>query len=72
MAVEILAPEAVPALLTPLSASLVHANLLHVGFNLMMLVFCGRFVEAAIGGRGFLVLYGVGAYVAALAARPSA
>lgn len=60
------APEAVPAVLTPLSGSLVHANLLHVGFNLLMLVFCGRFVEAAIGARGFIVLYVVGAYVAAL------
>lgn len=60
-------PFAVPALLTPLSATLVHANFLHVAFNLLMLGFCGRFVEAAVGWRGFLGLYVVGAYAAAFA-----
>lgn len=60
-------PYAVPALLTPLTATLVHANLLHIAFNMMMLGFCGRFVEAPLGSRGLLVLYGVGAYAAALA-----
>lgn len=57
----------VPLILTPLSAALLHANLLHVGFNLLMLVFCGRFVEQAIGGWLLAVLYVVSAYVAALA-----
>ncbi|MBU3076392.1 rhomboid family intramembrane serine protease [Sphingomonas quercus] len=60
-------PYAVPALLTPLTATLVHANLLHIAFNMMMLGFCGRYVEAPLGSRGLLVLYGVGAYGAALA-----
>lgn len=57
----------VPLVLTPLSATLLHANLLHVGFNLLMLVFCGRFVEQAIGGRLLALLYVVSAYVGALA-----
>ena len=57
---------AVPVWLTPLSALFLHAGLLHLGFNLLMLAFCGRFVEVALGWRGVLVLYGVGAYAAAL------
>lgn len=60
-------PYAVPAILTPLTATLVHANLLHVVFNMLMLGFCGRFVEAALGARGLLVLYVLGAYAAAFA-----
>ena len=59
-------PFAVLAILTPLTATLVHANLLHIAFNMLMLGFCGRFVEAALGPRGLLLLYGVGAYGAAL------
>lgn len=55
----------VPAWLTPLSATLVHGGLMHILFNMVMLGFCGRFVEAALGWRGFLVLYLVGAYAAA-------
>lgn len=58
---------AIPLFLTPLGAALIHANLLHVGFNLLMLVFCGRFVEHAVGGRLLALLYVAGAYVAALA-----
>ncbi len=60
-------PFAMPAILTPLTATLVHANVLHVAFNMLMLGFCGRFVEAALGPRGLLLLYGLGAYGAALA-----
>lgn len=60
-------PYAVPAILTPLTATLVHANFLHLGFNMLMLGFCGRFVEAPLGPRGLLILYGVGAYAAAAA-----
>jgi membrane associated rhomboid family serine protease len=66
---------AVPVWLTPLSATLVHAGLLHVGLNLVMFVFVGRFVESVIGGGPSLVLYLVGAYAAAVAqyaAGPSA
>jgi membrane associated rhomboid family serine protease len=57
---------AVPVWLTPLTALLLHAGLLHLGFNLLMLGFCGRYVEVAVGVRGVVILYVVGAYVAAL------
>ena len=57
---------AVPVWLTPVSALFLHAGLLHLGFNLLMLAFCGRFVEVALGWRGVLALYLVGAYAAAL------
>ena len=60
-------PGALPVWLTPLSATLVHAGLLHLAFNLVMFVFCGRFVESVIGGGPSVVLYVVGAYAAALA-----
>jgi len=55
-----------PAILTPLSATLLHADAMHIAFNMLLLFFCGRFVEQALGGRGLLILYGVGAYAAAL------
>lgn len=60
-------PGGFPVWLTPLSATLLHAGLLHLGFNLLMFVFCGRFVESVIGGLPSVVLYIVGAYAAALA-----
>jgi membrane associated rhomboid family serine protease len=58
---------AVPALLTPLSATLVHAGLLHLAFNLLMLVWCGSAVERVLGRNALLLLYLVGAYVSAAA-----
>lgn len=54
-----------PLWITPLTATLVHGGLVHIGFNLLMLLFCGRAVETIIGGRSFLILYIVGAYAAA-------
>jgi membrane associated rhomboid family serine protease len=56
-----------PVLLTPLTAALVHADLLHLGFNMLMLFFCGKFVESAIGPRLMLLLYVLGAFAAAFA-----
>lgn len=56
---------AVPMWLTPLSATLLHGGWLHVGFNMLTLLFCGRQVEQAIGPRLLMLLYGVGAYAAA-------
>lgn len=56
-----------PFWLTPLTATLLHGGLLHLGFNMMMLLFCGRAVEAIVGLRGLIVLYLVSAYVAAAA-----
>ena len=58
---------AMPAFLTPLSATLVHAGLFHVAFNLLMLVWCGSAVERALGRGALLLLYVVGAYTAAIA-----
>jgi membrane associated rhomboid family serine protease len=60
-------PQPVPALLTPLTATLVHSGFAHLFFNLFMLLFCGRSVEPVLGGRGIAILYLVGAYAAAAA-----
>ena len=57
---------ALPVWLTPLSATLVHAGPLHLLFNMLMLGFCGRYVEVSLGPVGLVVLYVVGAYAAAL------
>jgi len=56
-----------PLALTPLTATLVHAGLIHLGFNLLILLFCGRAVETILGGRGLAILYVAGAYAAAAA-----
>jgi len=58
---------AVPAILTPLSSTLVHGGLLHLAFNLLMLVWCGTQVERVLGRSALLLLYGIGAYAAAAA-----
>lgn len=58
---------AAPVFLTPLTATLVHANLVHLGFNMLILVWCGSLVERTIGATGLIVLYVVGAYAAATA-----
>lgn len=65
---------AVPVWLTPLSCTLVHAGWLHIAFNLLMLVFCGRQVEQVLQKGAVLLLYVAGAYGAAFlqwAAGPS-
>lgn len=58
---------AVPMWLTPLSATFIHANWMHLGFNMLMLVFCGRHVEHVIGKWLTLGLYVAGAYASAAA-----
>jgi membrane associated rhomboid family serine protease len=58
---------AMPAWLTPLSSTLVHGNFLHIGFNMLMLLWCGTAVERVLGRGPLLLLYGVGAYAAAAA-----
>ena len=58
---------AAPAFLTPLTATLVHSGLVHLGFNLLMLVWCGTAVERVLGKTGVVTLYLVGAYAAAAA-----
>jgi membrane associated rhomboid family serine protease len=56
-----------PFWLTPLTASFLHANVLHLFFNLLILIFCGRPTEAVIGTPGMAILYLLGAYAAAAA-----
>jgi membrane associated rhomboid family serine protease len=58
---------AAPAFLTPLTATLVHSGLIHLGFNLLILAWCGAAVERVIGASGLLFLYVIGAYAAAAA-----
>jgi membrane associated rhomboid family serine protease len=57
---------AVPVWLTPLTATLIHGGIIHLGFNMLMLGYCGRFVEYALGTAGVVILYVIGAYAAAL------
>ena len=58
---------AVPALLTPLSATLVHSGPLHIVFNLIVFLWCGAAVELVLVRSNLLILFVVGAYVAAIA-----
>jgi membrane associated rhomboid family serine protease len=58
---------AVPAFLTPLSATLVHAGILHLVLNLVILVWCGAQVERVLGAKALIFIYGISAYVAAVA-----
>jgi membrane associated rhomboid family serine protease len=58
---------ALPVWLTPFSATLIHADALHLAFNLLMLVWTGRQVEQALGPKLFVALYAVGAVAAAAA-----
>jgi membrane associated rhomboid family serine protease len=60
-------PGALPVWFTPLSATLLHAGLVHLAFNLVMLFYCGREDEVALGRAGVIALYLIGAYAAALA-----
>ncbi|HEV2567725.1 rhomboid family intramembrane serine protease [Sphingomonas sp.] len=59
-------PGALPVWLTPLSATLLHAGLMHIAFNMLMFLYIGRFTENVIGGAASAVLYVAGAYAAAL------
>lgn len=56
-----------PFLLTPLTATLIHAGYIHLGFNMLIHLFCGRAVEAVLGRWGMVILYVAGAYAAAAA-----
>ncbi len=55
-----------PFFLTPLTATLLHAGIWHVAFNLLIFVFTGRAVEGALGSMSLVILYVVGAFAAAL------
>ena len=54
-----------PFWLTPLTATLLHSGIIHLGFNLLILVFCGRRVENVLGPVSLAILYLLGAYAAA-------
>ena len=58
---------ALPAWITPLSSALLHGNWLHLGVNMLVLVFLGSMVERVIGGSGLILAYLVGGLAAALA-----
>lgn len=58
-------PWAVPAWITPLTATLLHGGWIHLGFNMLMLAYTGRAVEPVLGGRQLLMLYLGSAYLAA-------
>lgn len=58
---------AVPALLTPLSATLVHGGFMHVALNMIIFLWCGGLVERVLGAKSLILIYIAGAYVAALA-----
>ena len=57
----------VPAFLTPLSATLVHSGPIHLGFNMLIFVWCGTAIERVLGWFGLVALYFVGAFVSAFA-----
>ena len=59
--------QAAPAILTPLSATLVHSGLVHLGFNLLIFAWCGKEAERVLGRGALILIYLVGAYAAAAA-----
>ena len=58
-------PGPVPVWLQPLTATLVHSGPVHLIFNLIILVFCGRPVESVLGSPAMAILYLLGAYASA-------
>ena len=50
----------------PLTSIFVHYDVMHLGFNMLMLTYVGALAEAALGPRGTVILYLIGAYCAAL------
>ena len=56
----------VPSFLTPITASFIHANFMHLLMNMLMLLLMGRFVEGVIGYY-MLFIYLVGIFAACLA-----
>ncbi len=58
-------PQPVPVWLQPLTATLVHSGPVHLIFNMIILVFCGRPVESVLGSVAMAILYLLGAFAAA-------
>lgn len=57
---------ALPWIVTPWTAELLHGGWTHLVVNMIMLMLVGPQVERVIGGQGFLIAYIVGALAAAL------
>ena len=51
----VLLSPAVPAFLTPLSATLVHGGFLHLALNLIILMWCGTQVERVLGPKALVI-----------------
>lgn len=60
-------PGALPAWITLFSSALIHGGWLHLGINMLMLLFAGSMVERVIGGPGLLFAYVIGGVAAAFA-----
>ncbi|WP_428680586.1 rhomboid family intramembrane serine protease [Sphingopyxis sp.] len=57
----------VPFALTPLTSAFLHGGWLHLIFNMVMLLYIGRQLEAPLGSKAIAVLLLLGAYAGALA-----
>ena len=55
----------VPFALTPLSSALLHGGVVHLLFNIIILLFIGRQLEAPLGAKAVAVLLVAGAYAGA-------
>jgi membrane associated rhomboid family serine protease len=64
---QVMLADAVPAWLTPWSATLVHGGWIHLFLNLLMLLWAGTQVERALGAANLFFAYLIGAVAAALA-----
>lgn len=66
---ELIAPPGtmLPFVLTPLSSAFLHAGVMHLAFNMIMLLFIGRQLEAPLGSSATAFLLVAGAYAGALA-----
>src|SRR3546814_6544591 len=60
-------PGGFPIILTPITATLLHGSIAHLGFNMVMFYYLGRMVEGVLGSGRLLILYVAGAYAAAFA-----
>ncbi len=57
----------VPFFLTPLTSAFLHGGVLHIVFNIIVLLFIGRQLEAPLGAKAMAVLLLAGAYAGAFA-----
>ncbi|GGB60500.1 rhomboid family intramembrane serine protease [Blastomonas aquatica] len=53
-------PWLVPVWLTPVTSAFLHAGLFHLAMNMLVLLFIGRLIEAALGTERYLLLYAAG------------